>query len=273
MTEENESKGERIAKRIARAGVCSRRDAERMIAEGRVKLNGKVLESPAVTVGDDDEIHVDGTLLPKAESARLWRYHKPAGLVTSHRDTKGRRTVFEALPDTLPRVISIGRLDINTEGLLLLTNDGGLARTLELPSTGWVRRYRVRAFGNVSQEMLDKLSEGIEVDGINYGSIDAKLDKVQGKNAWMTLALREGKNREIKRVLEHLGLQVNRLIRLSFGPFQLGDLKSGDVEEIPQKVIREQMGRHMSKSSKRSRPKPRKAAQEKNKHAHRRRKP
>ena len=235
-------KGERIAKVMARAGLCSRRDAERWIEAGRVKINGQPLTTPAMTVTDSDLVEVDGKPLPEKDKQRLWRYHKPTGLVVSHRDEKGRKSVFEAIAAELPRVVSVGRLDINTEGLLLLTNDGELARQLELPETGWVRRYRVRAYGSVTPEQLAKLKDGITVDGIRYGSIVATLDKVQGRNCWLTLALREGKNREIKLVCEHMGLQVNRLIRISFGPFQLGDLKTGAVEEISQQVLREQLG-------------------------------
>ena len=259
--------GERIAKVMARAGLCSRRDAERWIADGRVRLNGKVLSTPATTVTDKDNIEVDGKPLPKAEDTRMWRYHKPQGLVTSARDEKGRRTIFDALPDDLPRVISIGRLDINTEGLLLLTNDGEVARTLELPATGWLRRYRVRAHGAITQGQLDSLKDGVEIEGIRYGSIEAKLERAQGHNAWITMALREGKNREIKRVLEHLGLTVNRLIRMSYGPFQLGDLKAGDVSEVRGGALRDQLGRHLSKSKKAA-PKARRKS-----NANRRRKP
>ena len=251
-----EAKGERIAKRIARAGICSRRDAERMIEAGRVKVNGKVLQSPAFTVTASDKIQVDGNALPQAEVTRLWRYHKPSGLVTSHKDPEGRPTVFEKLPRELPRLISVGRLDLNTEGLLLLTNDGELARRLELPSTGWLRRYRVRAHGKIEQPQLDQLEKGIEIDGIRYGEISARLDKVQGGNVWLTLALREGKNREVKRVLEHLGLQVNRLLRLSYGPFQLGDLARGEVAEVPRRVLQDQLGERKSTAKlKPSRPK------------------
>lgn len=239
---QTEAKGERIAKRIARAGVCSRRDAERMIEAGRVKVNGKLLTTPAFLVVEGDRIMVDGSALPEAETTRLWRYHKPSGLVTSHKDPEGRATVFQKLPPELPRLISIGRLDLNTEGLLLLTNDGGLARELELPSTGWIRRYRVRAHGRIEQVALDQLKKGIEIEGVRYGEIDARLDKVQGANVWLTLSLREGKNREVKNVLEHLGLQVNRLLRLSYGPFQLGDLARGEVKEIPRRTLREQLG-------------------------------
>ncbi len=233
---------ERIAKRLARAGLCSRREAETWIAAGRVAVNGKVLETPAFTVGLDDKIEVDGAPLPAAERTRLWLYHKPPGLVTTARDPEGRPTVFGSLPKDMPRVLSIGRLDINTEGLLLLTNDGGLARVLELPKTGWLRRYRVRAHGEVSQEQLDALKDGMAVDGVLYGSMEALLDRRQGSNVWITLALREGKNREVKNVLGALGLSVNRLIRVSFGPFQLGDLAEGEVREIRGRMLRDQLG-------------------------------
>jgi 23S rRNA pseudouridine2605 synthase len=234
--------GERIAKVMARAGLCSRRDAERWIAEGRVAVNGRVLESPAVVVSEADDVRVDGKPLAAPERARLWRYHKPAGLVTTHRDEKGRPTVFDALPKALPRVISVGRLDLNSEGLLLLTNDGGLARRLELPATGWVRRYRVRVHGKPDAAALASLGKGIAIEGVNYGPIEAKLDKTQGSNAWVTVSLREGKNREVRRVFEHLGLPVTRLIRLAYGPFQLGGLPRGAVEEVPGKVLKEQLG-------------------------------
>src|SRR5438309_2897125 len=233
---------QRIAKVLARAGLCSRRDAERWIAEGRVAVDGTVLTTPAVTVTPDSNIRVDGKPLPQPERARLWRYHKPAGLVTTHRDEKGRPTVFAALPAGLPRLISIGRLDLNSEGLLLLTNDGELARRIELPATGWVRRYRVRVHGRVEPHRLDSLARGIAIDGVIYGEIRARLDRQQGDNAWLTLSLAEGKNREIRRVCEHLGWPVNRLIRLSFGPFQLGHLEPGAVEEVTGKVLREQLG-------------------------------
>src|SRR5437763_13763620 len=233
---------QRIAKVLARAGLCSRRDAERWIAEGRVAVDGTVLTTPAVTVTPDSNIRVDGKPLPQPERARLWRYHKPAGLVTTHRDEKGRPTVFAALPAGLPRLISIGRLDLNSEGLLLLTNDGALARRLELPPTGWVRRYKVRVHGDVEPGRLAALEKGITVDGVAYGPIRASLERQQGSNAWIAMALREGKNREVRRVLEHLGLQVTRLIRLSFGPFQLGNLARGAVDEVPKKVLSEQLG-------------------------------
>lgn len=232
---------ERIAKAMARAGLCSRRDAEKWIEAGRVSVNGKVLITPAVTVTPADLVEVDGKPLPEREQARLWRYHKPSGLVVSHRDEKDRESVFDKMPEGMPRVISIGRLDINTEGLLLLTNDGELARLLELPATGWVRRYRVRAHGEVEQPALDALKDGLMVEGVQYGPIEAKLDKQQGGNVWLTISLREGKNREVKRICEHLGLKVNRLIRVSFGPFQLGELARGAVDEVSQKVIAEQI--------------------------------
>ncbi|WP_439497286.1 pseudouridine synthase [Bosea sp. (in: a-proteobacteria)] len=236
---------ERIAKVMARAGVASRRDSEAMIAEGRVSVNGKVIESPALDVGPSDVILVDGEPLPARERTRLWLYHKPRGLVTTNHDPEGRPTVFEALPEDLPRVLSIGRLDINTEGLLLLTNDGGLARVLELPETGWLRRYRVRAFGSVTQDKLDTLRDGVSIEGVNYGPVVARFEREQGSNTWLTVDLREGKNREVKTVLEHLGLAVNRLIRVSFGPFQLGDLPEGEVDEIRSRVIKDQLGEEL----------------------------
>jgi 23S rRNA pseudouridine2605 synthase len=234
---------DRIAKVMARAGLCSRRDAERWIAEGRVTVNGEVLTTPAVTVGPDNDIRVDGRPLPEPERARLWRYHKPSGLVTTHRDERGRPTVFGALPAELPRLVSIGRLDLNSEGLLLLTNDGALARRLELPATGWVRRYRVRVHGFVDPARLAALARGTTVDGIAYGPIRAQLDREQGSNAWITLSLQEGKNREVRRVLEHLGYPVTRLIRLAYGPFQLGHLARGMIEEVPKKVLAVQLGK------------------------------
>jgi 23S rRNA pseudouridine2605 synthase len=236
--------GDRIAKVLARAGVCSRRDAERMIADGRVAVNGRRLDTPALNVTPNDNITVDGKPVGEPDPPRLWRYHKPAGLVTTNRDPQGRETVFQKLPASLPRVNVVGRLDINTEGLLLLTNDGGMKRFLELPSTGWLRRYRVRAFGKADEARLAALKKGIEIDGVNYRSIEATLERVQGGNVWLTVTLREGKNREIKKVLEALDLKVNRLIRLSFGPFQLGQLDSGRVEEVPRRVLRQQLGKN-----------------------------
>lgn len=232
----------RIAKAMAHAGLCSRRDAEGWIAAGRVAVNGEVLTTPAFVVSPADTITVDGEPLPAPQVVRLWRYHKPKGLVTSHKDPQGRPTVFAALSGDLPRVVSVGRLDINTEGLLLLTTDGALARHLELPSTGWMRRYRVRAHGHVSQDALDRLKQGVTLDGVRYGPIDAKVERQQGSNVWLTVGLREGKNREVKRIAEHLGLAVNRLIRVSFGPFSLGDLAQGAVEEVKRKVLIEQLG-------------------------------
>lgn len=234
--------GERISKIMARAGVASRRDCERMIMDGRVKLNGKTLESPAVNCTPSDKIEVDGELIGAIERTRLWIYYKPAGLVTTNFDPEGRPTVFDNLPEDLPRVISVGRLDINTEGLLLLTNDGGLARMLELPTTGWLRRYRVRAHGSIDQARLDSLKDGMAVDGVLYGAIEATLDREQGSNVWITMGLREGKNREIKNVLGALGLDVNRLIRISYGPFQLGELDEGEVVEVKSRTLREQLG-------------------------------
>ncbi len=233
---------ERIAKVMARAGLASRREAEAWIAAGRVSVNGSAISSPALNVTPADRIVVDGKPLPQRERTRLFLFHKPRGLVTTSADTHGRPTIFGALPKGMPRLISVGRLDLNTEGLLLLTNDGGLARALELPATGWLRRYRVRAFGQVTQAQLDALKNGIEVEGIQYGAIEAKLDREQGSNVWITFAMREGKNREIRNVLRALGLQVNRLIRVSFGPFQLGELPDGAVEEVKTRTLRDQLG-------------------------------
>jgi 23S rRNA pseudouridine2605 synthase len=247
---------QRIAKVLARAGLCSRRDAERWIAEGRVMVDGAVLTSPAVTVTTASDIRVDGKPLPEPERARLWRYHKPAGLVTTHRDERGRPTVFAALPAGLPRLVSIGRLDLNSEGLLLLTNDGALARRLELPATGWVRRYRVRVHGMVEPARLATLARGITIDRIAYGPIRAQLDRQQGSNAWITLSLQEGKNREVRRVLEHLGYPVTRLIRLAYGPFQLGHLARGAIEEVTGKVLRHQLGKGEESQRRRTAPHP-----------------
>lgn len=239
--------GERIAKVLARSGVCSRRDAERLIAEQRVVVDGDVVLTPATKVVPSQTIFVDGKKIPDRERPRLWKYHKPTGQVTTHRDPQKRPTVFQQLSPKMPRVISVGRLDIASEGLLLLTNDGELSRHLELPSTGWARRYRVRLLGKIEQADLDRLKDGVTVNGISYGPIEATLDRAQGANAWLTVSLREGKNREVRRVMEHLGLRVNRLIRTSYGPFQLGKLKPGDVEEISEKVLREQVGQFIRK--------------------------
>jgi 23S rRNA pseudouridine2605 synthase len=234
--------GERIAKVIARAGLASRRQAEAWIAAGRVAVNGAAISSPALNVGPRDRITVDGFVLPAQARTRLFLYHKPRGLMTTHADPQGRDTIFRALPKHLPRLISIGRLDINTEGLLLLTNDGGLARVLELPATGWLRRYRVRALGRVTQEALDRLKGGVTIDGMRYGPIEATLDREQGANVWLTFAIKEGKNREVRKVLERLGLKVNRLIRLSYGPFELGDLDDGAVQEVETAELRKALG-------------------------------
>ena len=239
----NAPAGERIAKRLARVGLCSRRDAERWIAEGRVKIDGKVIDSPAINVQDTSDIEVDGRKLPKAERARLWRYHKPAGLIVSARDPQGRRTVFDALPKDMPRVVAVGRLDLNSEGLLLLTNDGGLARQLELPVNGWTRRYRVRAHGRIEQADLDHLANGMTVEGVRYGPIVASIERQQKSNLWLTVTLTEGKNREVRRVLAHLGLEVNRLIRTAFGPFGLGELVEGQAVELPQQQLMQALGR------------------------------
>jgi 23S rRNA pseudouridine2605 synthase len=234
--------GERIAKAIARAGLASRREAEEWIAAGRVAVNGAVIRSPALDITAHDRVTVDGEPLPERERTRLFLYNKPRGLLTTHADPQGRPTIFHRLPKNLPRLTSVGRLDFNTEGLLLLTNDGALARVLELPATGWLRRYRVRAHGTVTQKELDDLRSGITVSGIRYGAIDADLDRVQGSNLWLTFAIREGRNREVRNVLGHLGLTVTRLIRVSFGPFQLGELAEGEVEEVRTRILREQLG-------------------------------
>lgn len=236
----------RIAKAMARAGLCSRREAERWIADGRVSVNGKLLKTPACEVGPQDKVIVDGRPLPTAEPVKLWRYHKPRGVVTTHADPQGRPTVFEKLPPEMERVVSIGRLDFNTEGLLLLTNDGGLARYMELPSTGWLRRYRVRAKGRITEDDLKNIKDGVVIDGVEYGSVEAIIDSVQGANMWLTIGIREGKNREVRRILSHLGLEVNRLIRVSFGPFQLRDLEPGAVEQVKRRVLAEQLGLEMA---------------------------
>ena len=234
--------GERIAKRIARAGLCSRREAEAWIAEGRVIVDGHKITSPALVVGPASRIVVDGKPLPVAEPTRLFRYHKPRGLLTTAHDPEGRETIYDKLPRELPRLMPIGRLDLTSEGLLLLTNDGELKRRLELPVTGWLRRYRVRVNGRVEPARLAGLEKGVTIEGIDYGPIRATLDRQQGDNAWLTLSLAEGKNREIRRVCEFMGYPVNRLLRTAYGPFQLGHLERGVVEEVPPKVLRDQLG-------------------------------
>ncbi|MEQ6247293.1 pseudouridine synthase [Sulfitobacter sp. HNIBRBA3233] len=234
--------GDRIAKVLARAGVASRRDAERMIADGRVAVNGKIIESPALNVTESDRISVDGKPVGPADPARLWLFHKPAGLVTTAKDEKGRETIFDALPEDMPRTMSVGRLDLNSEGLLLLTNDGALKRHLELPSTGWLRRYRVRVNGRPTDEVLEPLRQGVIADGEPFQPMEVTIDRQQGANAWLTVGLREGRNREIRRAMEVVGLKVNRLIRVSYGPFQLGEMAQGAVEEVRRKVLRDQLG-------------------------------
>ncbi len=243
------TKPERIAKRIARAGLCSRREAERLIAAGKVAVDGQIIPSPALNVTPANDVTVNGAPLPDAGRTRLWRYHKKRGLVTSHRDPEGRPTVFESLPADLGRVLSVGRLDIASEGLLLLTNDGALARQLELPSTGWTRRYRARVFGAPDPNRLRALAGGVTVNGVRYGPIAARLDSRRGGNAWLTIALQEGKNREVRRALEHLGYPVSRLIRIAYGPFQLSKLAPGTVREVPGKVIAEQLAVDLPKRS------------------------
>ena len=237
----DEQRGDRIAKWLARAGVASRRDAEKLLADGAVRLNGKAVTHPATFVAAGDIVQVNGRVVDPPERTRMWRYHKPSGLVTTHKDPEGRPTVFDKLRQQLPRVVSVGRLDLTSEGLLLLTNDGALARRLELPSTGWLRRYRVRVFGVPDEAALRSLARGITVSGVRYGPIEAALDARKGDNTWLTVSLREGRNREVRRVMAHLGLSVSRLIRVAYGPFQLGTLERGGVEEIPARVLREQL--------------------------------
>ena len=234
--------GDRIAKVIARAGLASRRDAERMIGDGRVSVNGRKIDSPALNVTPSDKIMVDGKPIGAPDAPRIWLYHKPVGLVTTTKDEHGRPTIFDRLSAELPRVLSIGRLDLNSEGLLLLTNDGGVKRKLELPSTGWLRKYRVRVKGRPTDDMLEPLRKGLVVDGDRFQPMTVTVDRQQGANAWLTIGLREGKNREIRRAVADVGLTVNRLIRVSYGPFQLGQLKPGEVEELRRKVVRDQLG-------------------------------
>jgi 23S rRNA pseudouridine2605 synthase len=242
MAKQPKPEGNRIAKVLSRAGITSRREAERMIEAGRVTVNGQIISSPALNVTERDKILVDGKEIAAPEPPRLWLYHKPVGVVTTDSDEKGRETIYDRLPEDLPRVMSIGRLDLNSEGLLLLTNDGGIKRRLELPSTGWLRRYRVRVNGRPTDDSLAPLRAGITVDGQSFLPMQVTLDRQQGANAWLTIGLREGKNREIRRALAELGLTVNRLIRISYGPFQLGDLRPGAVEEVRRKLLRDQLG-------------------------------
>ena len=234
--------GDRIAKVLSRAGIASRREAERMIAAGRVTVNGRRIESPALNITPGDRVEVDGKVLGRPDPSRIWRYHKPAGLVTTTQDEKGRPTIFTALPPEMPRIMSVGRLDLNSEGLLLLTNDGGLKRRMELPATGWLRRYRVRVNGKPVDTDFEPLRKGLTLDGERFQPMQVTLDRQQGANAWLTVAIREGKNREIRRAMEAVGLPVSRLIRISYGPFQLGDLAQGAVEEVRQRVVRDQLG-------------------------------
>ena len=238
----DEVPGDRVAKVMARAGICSRREAETLIEQGRVSVNGETLTKPGVKVTAEDIVRVDGEKLPAFDPPRLWRYHKPTVLVTSHKDERGRETVFDTLQDYLPRVISIGRLDLNSEGLLLLTNDGTLARSMEHPSRGWTRRYRVRVHGEIKPKMFEPLAKGVTIEGIHYGPVQVKLDRQPGTNSWLTVSLNEGKNREVRRVMEYVGLKVSRLMRTAYGPFQLGALKPGELTEIPGKVLKEQLG-------------------------------
>ena len=246
------AKGERIAKRMAAAGLCSRRDAERWIAAGRVSLDGEVLTTAAVTVTAKSAILVDGAPLAAPGPARVWRYYKPLGLISTHKDPQGRPTVFDAMPGDMPRVVSVGRLDINSEGLLLLTTDGELARALEHPDKGWIRRYRVRIHGRPQADEFKKLERGVTIEGVRYGPIKVGIDRQQGANAWLTMSLSEGKNREIRRVLAHLGYEVSRLMRTAYGPFQLGSLKLGEVREIPGKTLREQLGDEIGHKTRRN---------------------
>mgnify|MGYP001068348972 FL=1 len=234
--------GDRIAKILSRKGIASRREAEKLILEGRVKVNGIIIDSPALNLTDKDMIMVDGNLVGEQEPTRIWRYHKPLNLITSTKDDKGRTTVFESLPKSMPKVMSVGRLDINSEGLLLLTNDGALKRILELPSTGWIRKYRVRVQGRPTESTFKRLRTGMKVGADIFRPMEVIIDRQQGANAWLTIGLREGKNREIRRALEEIGLRVSRLIRISYGPFQLLELRPGEVDEVKKRVMRDQLG-------------------------------
>ncbi|MBR6409326.1 MAG: rRNA pseudouridine synthase [Alphaproteobacteria bacterium] len=233
---------QRLAKFMARTGVCSRREAENYILQGRVSVNGKIIETPAFNVEGDEVIAFDGEKLKAAEQTRLWLYYKPVGFVTTHKDEKGRQTVFEALPPSMPRVVSVGRLDLNSEGLLLLTNNGELSRELELPKNAWSRRYRVRVHGRVDEDKLRALQQGVTIDGVVYGKVLIDVEQKVGTNTWLSVSLNEGKNREIRKLMKFIGLEVARLIRVSYGPFQLGNLKKGEVKEVPFKVLKEQLG-------------------------------
>lgn len=233
---------QRLAKFMARTGVCSRREAENYILQGRVSVNGKIIETPAFNVEGDEVIAFDGEKLKAAEQTRLWLYYKPVGFVTTHKDEKGRQTVFEVLPPSMPRVVSVGRLDLNSEGLLLLTNNGELSRELELPKNAWSRRYRVRVHGRVDEDKLRALQQGVTIDGVVYGKVLIDVEQKVGTNTWLSVSLNEGKNREIRKLMKFIGLEVARLIRVSYGPFQLGNLKKGEVKEVPFKVLKEQLG-------------------------------